>query len=142
MESQRRGRPRKNLDPNQIERMAAIGCTVTEIAGVLQCGESTLRRNFGRNLDKGRAELKMRLRKAQIEAALGGNVTALIWLGKQYLEQSDKVNLDQKVAARFKTLPSGQRTTDEMEQYIARRDARRADGKKTRGTAPAREDRC
>ena len=38
---------------------------------------------------KGIAERNMRLRKAQIELALGGNCSMLIWLGKQYLGQKE-----------------------------------------------------
>ena len=33
--------------------------------------------------------LRMKLRQKQVQLALEGNVTMLIWLGKQYLEQTD-----------------------------------------------------
>jgi hypothetical protein len=33
--------------------------------------------------------MKIRLRRAQLRLAIDGNVTMLIWLGKQYLGQSD-----------------------------------------------------
>jgi hypothetical protein len=36
----------------------------------------------------------MRLRKAQLDAALGGNVTMQIWLGKQMLGQKDSAELE------------------------------------------------
>jgi len=32
------------------------------------------------------------LKRKQVEVALAGNTTMLIWLGKQYLDQSDKVD--------------------------------------------------
>ena len=51
--------------------------------------EDTLRYNFADYLTKGRAGMKRRLRSVQLTTALGGNATLLIWLGKQYLGQSD-----------------------------------------------------
>ena len=36
---------------------------------------------------------KLALRKKQFDIAMQGNVQMLIWLGKQYLEQSDKQEL-------------------------------------------------
>jgi hypothetical protein len=33
----------------------------------------------------------MALRKAQYDTAIGGNATLLIWLGKQELDQTDKM---------------------------------------------------
>jgi len=48
-------------------------------------------RKFEKFLTKGRANLKERLKRKQIQVAMQGNVSMLIWLGKQYLEQSDKV---------------------------------------------------
>lgn len=37
----------------------------------------------------------MSLRRKQYEMAAGGNPTMLIWLGKQYLNQTDKNEIDQ-----------------------------------------------
>ena len=34
---------------------------------------------------------KISLRRAQFEKALGGNVAMQIWLGKQHLDQKDKI---------------------------------------------------
>ena len=39
---------------------------------------------------KYRGEGLVSLRRKQLEVALEGNPTLLIWLGKQFLEQSDK----------------------------------------------------
>jgi hypothetical protein len=36
----------------------------------------------------------MKLRRRQIRAALDGNITMLIWLGKQYLGQRDQVYVE------------------------------------------------
>ena len=37
---------------------------------------------------------KPKLRKAQFDCALGGNATMLIWLGKQYLGQMEKQEIN------------------------------------------------
>jgi hypothetical protein len=52
--------------------------------------EDTLRYNFTEYLTKGRAGMKRRLRAVQLSTALSGNATLLIWLGKQYLGQTDQ----------------------------------------------------
>lgn len=75
----------------QIEKLSSYGLTNKEIAEALGYDDSTLKRKFEIFLIKGRLNLKQRLKKKQIQVAMSGNVTMLIWLGKQYLEQADKV---------------------------------------------------
>lgn len=87
-------RPRKVIDVNLLEGLAQIGCTDTEISVLVGCSVDTLKRRFADILTKGRESLRMRLRKAQLHAAEGGNVAMLIWLGKQYLSQVDRQELE------------------------------------------------
>lgn len=87
---QRRGRPRKAVSATMVERLATIQCTVAEIAAVCDCSEDTVTRNFAAALKKGREGGKASLRRAQWKAAVGGNATMLIWLGKQLLGQRDR----------------------------------------------------
>jgi len=94
------GRPLLNIDPTIVEGMASIGCTKKEIALVLGCNEGTIHLRFSDVWEKGFSNLKMRLRKKQVELALGGNFTLLIWLGKQYLDQSEKQEIKQTTALR------------------------------------------
>jgi len=75
----------------QVQKLASFGLTNKEIAEALAYDENTMKRNFEIFLIKGRANLKQRLKNKQIQVALGGNVVMLIWLGKQYLGQTDKV---------------------------------------------------
>ena len=75
----------------QVEKLASFGLTNKEIAEVLEYDENTLKRNFEIFLIKGKANLKQRLKRKQITVALGGNVAMLIWLGKQYLDQKDRM---------------------------------------------------
>lgn len=85
------GRPRIPVDTNLVEGLALIGCTDKEIATLSGCSVDTLTRRFADILSKGREGLKVKLRRAQIRAAEGGNVVMLIWLGKQYLAQTDRI---------------------------------------------------
>jgi len=79
-----------NLTPEQIEQVASFGCTDDEIATLAGVAERTLQTRFRAQLKDGRARLRERLRKAQVDRALNGSDTMLIWLGKQYLGQRDR----------------------------------------------------
>ena len=84
-------RPKKyNIDTEQVEKLASFGCSNTEIASFFGCSKDLISKSYSTNITKGKADLKKKLRKAQIDSALSGNATLLIWLGKQYLDQSDK----------------------------------------------------
>lgn len=80
----------KQINASEVTKLAEIGCTTLEIATVMDCSVDTLQRRFAANLAKGRQDLKMKLRRRQIRAALDGNITMLIWLGKQYLGQRER----------------------------------------------------
>jgi hypothetical protein len=91
------GRPKIDIDWKMVNNLAGIMCTQEEIAGVLQVSIETLSRKskkehrmpFVDYLKKHQSNGKASLRRKQFEAALKGNITMLIWLGKQYLDQSD-----------------------------------------------------
>ena len=84
-------RPKKyNIDTTKIEQLASFGCTNREIASFFDCSQTTLTRNYGDFLTKGREKGKIRLRQMQWKAADRGNVTMLIWLGKQVLGQAEQ----------------------------------------------------
>lgn len=84
-------RPKKyDIDPVEVEKLASYGLRNTEIADFFGCSKDLISKSYSTNVTKGKADLKIKLRKAQIDSALSGNATLLIWLGKQYLDQSDK----------------------------------------------------
>ena len=85
-------RPKLEIDANEVYKLAQLGCPNTEIAAWFGCDQETISRRFRDELDKGRSNLRMSLRKWQIEAAKRGNVAMMIWLGKQMLGQSEKVD--------------------------------------------------
>jgi len=77
----------KSIDAEQVVKLAAIGCTNSEIAVQFGVHESTISRRFAGSLQKGRALRKQLLRQRQTQVALQGNVGMLIWLGKNELGQ-------------------------------------------------------
>ena len=92
----------------QVEKLASCGLTNKEIAEALGYDDSTLKRKFENFLTKGKANLKQRLKRKQIEVALAGNVSMLIWLGKNYLGQADKIdeNGEYEIVINRKTVES------------------------------------
>jgi hypothetical protein len=83
------GREKRVVPPDEVYKLAELGCTNKEIAEWFMIKEDTLNYNFCDYLTKARAGMKRRLRSVQLATALAGNATLLIWLGKQYLGQSD-----------------------------------------------------
>lgn len=74
-----------------IERLARTGATDDEIATQLGLSVARLQRKFSKSLAKARATLKLRLRARQTALALrdDGSERMLLWLGRQYLGQSE-----------------------------------------------------
>lgn len=76
---------------DEVEKLARLWCSYTEIADWFGIPVETLKYNFKEVIDRGRSETKQALRKAQLKAALSGQVTMMIWLGKNILGQTDNV---------------------------------------------------
>lgn len=68
-----------------IENLASVGCTDHEIAIKLGVSEQSLKRHADGPLKKGRADLRISLRRQLVKLAMAGNLGASIWLSKQYL---------------------------------------------------------
>lgn len=86
-------RPRFEIDWDLVNKLGHIMCTVKEIASILGCSSSKLEKDeeFMQVYKKALDEGKMSLRRQQYQLAMKGNCTMLIWLGRQYLGQTDKV---------------------------------------------------
>lgn len=94
------GRPKARIDLAELEKLAGLQCTDEEIGAWFGISQKTIQRRkqnarFVELLERGRGKGKISLRRAQMQAALAGNITAQIWLGKQILGQRD--NLDANV---------------------------------------------
>jgi hypothetical protein len=88
----KRGRPKKFVDLELVEKLAHIQCTYGEIASTLGVSVDTLQRNkdFAVTYKRGAEGGRKSLRRMQFESANKGNVVMQIWLGKNYLGQSDQ----------------------------------------------------
>ena len=85
------GRPKKEIDPEQVRKLAGRHLTVAEIADVMGCNKKTLERRFVAAIEKGRNQATASIKRTQFKLAVDDeNVTMLIWLGKQYCGQADK----------------------------------------------------
>ena len=85
-------RPKKyNIDTEEVFKLASYGCSNVEIADFFGCDESLIRKSYSEFLTKGRADMKIKLRKLQWKSADKGNVTMQIFLGKNILGQQDRL---------------------------------------------------
>jgi hypothetical protein len=82
------GRPSAVIDLLSVERAAAIGCPVEDIAALLGIGRRTLYDHMERDpavadaIEKGRGTGRATVRRMQWEKAQTGDTSMLIWLGK------------------------------------------------------------
>lgn len=91
------GRPRKILDEEQIARFIGKGFTVEWVADYMDVAVSTLYDNYSDALRKGKVFRNGCLQAKQYHTAMvKNNVTMQIWLGKQWLKQSEKVEVEDK----------------------------------------------
>ena len=85
-----RGKDREIVPPDEVYKLAAIGCTDTEISQFYGVKQDTLRRNFASELTKGREYVKIRLRRAMFKNACENQHAAVqIFLAKNILGMSD-----------------------------------------------------
>ena len=85
-----RGEGRRVVCPEDVEQLAESHATYAELARYFGVKEGTFRDHFRETVEKARTGTKIRLRKKQIDVAMTGNVSMLIWLGKNILGQSDQ----------------------------------------------------
>lgn len=93
-------RPRKEIDKEQFEKLCGLQCTEEEILGWFDITDKTLctwcKREYGAGFSeiyrKKREKGKISLRRAQFRLAEKSAAMA-IWLGKQYLDQKDVVEV-------------------------------------------------
>ena len=89
-------RPKKyNIDPKQVQKLSALGCTNKEISEFFGCSADLLEKSYSEFQTKGRAEQKIRLRQLQWKSAEKGNVTMQIFLGKNMLGQQDRIETNE-----------------------------------------------
>lgn len=90
-------RPVKEINKEQFESLCNLQCTIEEIAGFFKCNKDTINAWCKRTYDEGFSETykkhsqngKISLRRYQLRLA-EKNASMAIWLGKQWLGQTDK----------------------------------------------------
>jgi hypothetical protein len=115
------GRKRITIDWDEVDKMLEAGCTGTEIAAALGMHPETLygrceqdnNIGFSDYLAQKRASGARLLKMKQFEIAMSGDKTMLIWLGKQYLDQTEKQEI--KTTDVRKNLPEWMREDEESE---------------------------
>lgn len=120
------GRPKKEIDKKAFENLCSLQCTKDEICGFFDVHEETLTRwchdtygeGFSDVYKKKSASGKMSLRRMQFRTAEEGNATMQIWLGKQYLGQTDVMR--QNIHAEVET----SEVVNEVDSYLAQRKKR------------------
>lgn len=84
------GRDKTVVPPEQVEELAALGCTDRDISNFYGITEQTLRYNFSSNLTKGREVMKVKLRRAMFRNACENmNAAVQIFLSKNILGMAD-----------------------------------------------------
>ena len=89
------GRPAVKVDIGDLEKLAGLQCTYAEIAAFFDCSELTIKRRLSDTKyreahERGKSKGLVSLRRSQFRQA-ENSATMAIWLGKQYLGQSDKL---------------------------------------------------
>jgi hypothetical protein len=111
------GRNQVVVPPEEVEDLAAIGCTNTDIANWFGIDDSTLTYNFKQELIKGRENLKISLRRAMLKnACVNLNAAVQIFLAKNMLGMSDNgMNSDTAKVLPFSDDEDDKPTDEQME---------------------------
>lgn len=108
----RMGRPPIRVDWEKFEFACRLLATMAEICGLLKISEAALQRKikekygdtFEGTLKRLSGEAKVSLRRKQMQVAMEGNVSMLIWLGKNILDQKDAPMVDTSTHYHFTTV--------------------------------------
>lgn len=93
-------KPRSDAAPigaAELEKLAAMHCTQQEVGSWFGCTQQAVSKRLARDAplaeawQRGWDKGSISLRRAQFEAAQAGDRTMMIWLGKQWLGQADKI---------------------------------------------------
>lgn len=95
----RKPRAQEAIDADELKKLMTFHPSKQEAADWFDVSASSLERfikkEFGCTFealrDKGFVRTKMAIKRKQIEMALGGCKVMLIWAGKQYLGQSERI---------------------------------------------------
>ncbi len=88
------GRPLKEIDAEQVFKLAQLGCTQEEIGDFFGVSQQCISERFQVEYTRARSHWKQSLRRAQTRRAIrDGSDSMLIHLGKTYLGQTDRLDV-------------------------------------------------
>lgn len=87
-------RNKHDIPAEKVKLLASFGCSYIEIGKYFGCSEGVIRKRFKIEYEQGREEMKLSLRQLQFKNAQQGNTALLIFLGKNFLGQTDKSQVD------------------------------------------------
>ena len=85
---------RHDIPADKVKLLASFGCSYIEIGKYFGCSEGVIRKRFKVEYEQGREEMKLSLRQLQWKNAQQGNTALLIFLGNNFLGQTDKSQVD------------------------------------------------
>lgn len=94
-------RPLKPIDAEQVFKLAQLGCTLAEIGEFFGCSDQTISNRFLADYELGKASQKTSIRRWQMKKGKAGCSTMLIHLGKTYLGQTDRIDVNTTQSHRF-----------------------------------------
>lgn len=130
------GRPKAEIDWSKVDKYLKAQCDGVGISAIFGIAPDTLynacerdhKMTFSAYSQAKKAEGRELLRQKQMQIAIEGDKTMLVWLGKQYLDQSEKVaanNINTNKTA------LSDLTDDELTEEIQRLERIRNIGKET-----------
>ena len=114
------GRPRKDIDQDNFEKLCGLFCTEEDIAAFFKVSVDTIERwcartykmTFAEVYKKHSAKGRTSIRRWQFQAAERGNTAMLIFLGKNYLGQCDTVKVEENADGKLADLIEGLKKDD------------------------------
>jgi len=97
--SKKMGRPEKEMNWVLLDSILQLGARLIDCAEMLDMSEDSVQNKikdeygctFSVYRERKMSKIRMRLLQKQYDVAMLGNVSMLIWLGKNILNQSDKM---------------------------------------------------
>lgn len=120
------GRPKVIIDWEKVDAYLKAQCDSTAIASSLGISVDTLyiRCKSDNNMDfsaycqEKKAEGRELLRAKQYQVAMSGDKTMLIWLGKQYLQQTDKADIQMEGEIKQQSFDLSKLSTETLKELI------------------------
>ena len=130
------GRPEIPIDWDKVDALLEAECRGTEVAAAIGVHHDTFYNRitaekgmlFSEYAAKLRAKGNSSLRAKQVDVALSGNTTMLIWLGKNRLEQKENPNAEENpndaqmtlLGETIKMLHANNQKIKELEEKLAK----------------------